>query len=410
MDTSLISTNLKRAAADPSEPWVHALLPSPDPLVVVPSNGSAVIPVCDTRFEGNEREYVVDCLESGWISSAGPYVGRFEEAFADVVGTRHAISCSNGTVALHLMLAAAGIGAGDEVIVPTFTMAATAAAVAYLGADPVFVDVLPDTGNIDPNAAAAAMTSRTKAIIAVHVYGCPADVATLQSFASTVGADVFEDAAEAHGARSNGRPVGSLGRAGSFSFYANKIITTGEGGMVTTDDDSLAALTRTLRDHAFSADRHFWHRHIGFNYRMTAMQAAVGLAQVEQLSTILSRKAALAARYDAAFEDLPLHRSPHRSSDQPVTWMYGLRVTEHSPCSRDVLRRRLADAGIETRTFFVPLHLQPVWRERGVDQRLPNAEALSMSGLYLPSGPGLTDTDVDRVIDAVRNALSGPIA
>jgi perosamine synthetase len=398
---------IARPAPDPVDEWITALLPAADPHVVAAVDGSRpVVPVCDTLLDGNERAYVLDCVDSGWISSAGPWVERFERAFAGVAGTRHAVSCANGTVALHLQLAAAGIGPGDEVIVPAFTMAATAAAVAYTGARPVLVDVLPESGNIDPEQVAAALRPQTRAVIAVHVYGRPCDTDTLQAVLAPSDVDLFEDAAEAHGASWRGRPVGGLGRAGAFSFYANKIVTTGEGGMVTTDDDGLAAAARTLRDHAFSTDRHFWHRHIGFNYRMTALQAAVGVAQIERLPALIARKAALAARYDAAFLDLPVERFPSLPGAQEVMWMYGLRLRADAPCTRDELRAHLAAAGIETRTFFVPLHVQPAWRERGVRARMPVAEAMSKSGLYLPSGPGLAPGDVDRVIDAVRTALA----
>ena len=387
--------------------WITPLLPGPDPAVTAAAGDTRpIIPVCDTRLDGNERRYVLDCIDSGWISSAGPYIERFEHAFAKAIGTEHAIACANGTVALHLLLAAAGLGPGDEVIVPSFTMAATAAAVAYTGATPVFVDVLPGSGNIDPAAVAAAVTPATRAVVAVHIYGRPVDVDALRAVLFGHDIDLIEDAAEAHGATWEGRPVGSLGRGASFSFYANKIVTTGEGGMVTTNDAPLASVARTLRDHAFSAERHFWHRHLGFNYRMTAMQAAVGLAQVERLDELVAAKRRMAARYSEGLAGLPLRLPAEGPGERNVHWMYAVRVADDSPLSRDELRSVLAHSGIETRTFFVPLHLQPIWRSRGVRVRLPVSEALSLSGLYLPSGPGLTEADIDRVVMTVRGALA----
>lgn len=380
------------------------LLPDHDPRLDGGVDG--VIPVCDTRLDGDELANVTECVNSGWISSAGPFVGRFEKAFAQSAGTEHAIACANGTVALHLVLATLDIGPGDEVIVPAFTMTATAAAVAYTGATPVFVDVLPGSGNIDPTCVRRAITPSTRAVIAVHVYGRPVDIDALEAAIDGHDIVIVEDAAEAHGATWAGRPVGSLGIAASFSFYANKIITTGEGGMITTNDSELASLARTLRDHAFSSDRHFWHRYLGFNYRMTALQAAVGLAQVERLNTLVDRKRALARRYSDGLRDLDLVLPDEGPKEKNVFWMFGVQVRPDAAVSRDELRRRLAATGIETRTFFVPLHLQPIWRSTAGRCARPVAEELGATGLYLPSGPSLTDRQIERVIAGVRSALA----
>lgn len=252
---------------------IRHLIPGPEPLVV---KDKRYIPVADTRLDGNELLYLTQCIESNWISSLGPFVRQFEHQFAQAVGCDFGVACSSGTAALHLTLAALGISPGDEVIIPAFTMIAVPNAVSYTGATSVLVDVRPETWNIDVAQLEAKITPRTKAIIAVHTYGHPAEMDAIVEIARRYNVPVIEDAAEAHGAEYRGRPVGSLGAAAMFSFYANKIITTGEGGMVTTNDPRIADTARTLRDHAFSQDRHFWHSYRGFNYRMTNLQAAVG--------------------------------------------------------------------------------------------------------------------------------------
>jgi perosamine synthetase len=355
---------MRSTPVDPATlPWVRELIPGPDP-VVRSASGRPVIPVADTRLDGNEVEYVMQCVRAGWISSVGPFVGEFEEAFGRAVGCEHAVACANGTVALHLALASLGIGPGDEVIVPAFTMIAVANAVSYTGARPVLVDCEPDTWNLDPEQVEARIGPRTRAIVAVHTYGHPAEMAALRELADHHGLFLIEDAAEAHGATYRGRPVGSLGDVATFSFYANKIITTGEGGMVTTNDGRLAERARTLRDHAFSKERHFWHKHLGFNYRMTSMQAAVGLAQVERFAELVARRRANGRLYAERLQSVPGLRLPvERPDATSVFWMFGLVVEDEFGCTRDELRRRLASAGVETRTFFIPLHLQPIYFE-----------------------------------------------
>jgi perosamine synthetase len=369
-----------------------------------------IIPVSDPKLDGNELRYVTQCVQSNWISSAGRFVREFEEAFAAAVGCRHGVACSNGTTALHLALAALGLGPGDEVIIPTFTMIATANAVRYTGAMPVLVDAERETWNLDPAGLAAKVTPRTRGIVLVHTYGHPADMGPILDLAERRGLWVVEDAAEAHGARYRDRPAGSLGRAASFSFYANKIITTGEGGMVTTNDPEVARLARRLRDHAFSDERHFWHKYLGFNYRMTNLQAAVGLAQTERLAELVEIHRVNAARYTARLAPvagltLPIERPWARN----VYWMYGLLVEDAFGISRDVLRRRLARHGIETRTFFIPIHLQPIYYEAFRGQRYPVAEELCRRGLYLPSGATLTEAEIDYVTEMVDKARAEPL-
>jgi perosamine synthetase len=385
-----------RRLADHELDPIRHLLPAPDP-VPQPYRGR-IIPVADTRLDGNELRYLTQCVESNWISSAGPFVARFEEEFARAVGCRHGVACANGTAALHLALAALALGPGDEVILPTFTMIATVNAVSYTGATPVLVDADPETWNLNVAQVESSITPRTRAILVVHTYGHPADMDPLRELARHHGVALVEDAAEAHGACYRGHPVGSLGDAATFSFYANKIVTTGEGGMVTTNDDELAGVARRLRDHAFSPERHFWHEYRGFNYRMTNLQAAVGLAQTERLAELVEKRQANARLYhDLLAPVRGLWLPGERPGVQSVFWMYALLVGDDFGCSRDELRCRLADRGIETRTFFIPIHLQPIYFDRFRRRRYPIADTLCRQGLYLPSGPTLTESDIDFV-------------
>ena len=368
-----------------------------------------IIPVCEPLLGGNEERYVLECLRTNWISSAGRFVTRFEQLFAEFCGTRHAVACTSGTAALHLALYTLGIGPGDEVIIPTFTMIATANAVRYTGATSVLVDSERETWNLDVTQLEAKVTPRTRGICLIHTYGHPVEMDPLLELAERRGLWVLEDAAEAHGARYKNRPVGSLGRAASFSFYANKIITTGEGGMVTTNDAELARVARRLRDHAFSDERHFWHKYVGFNYRMTNLQAAIGLAQTERLDALVEIRRANAARYTRALSKIPGLTLPiERPWARNVYWMYGMLVEDAFGISRDELRRRLARRGIETRTFFIPIHVQPVYHEQFRGQRYPVAEELCRRGLYLPSGATLTEGEIAYICDMVREVREDP--
>jgi perosamine synthetase len=386
---------------------IRALIPGPEPKLS-PGPDGRVLRVAETLLDGNELAYLTECVSDNWISSAGPFVAQFEQAFAAAVECRFAIACSSGTAALHLAAAAAGIGAGDEVIVPAFTMIATPNAARYLGADPVLVDSEITTWNLDPDRLADKLTRRTRAVIAVHTYGQPADMAPIRRFADAHGLIVLEDAAEAHGARYQGRAVGSIGDVAAFSLYGNKILTTGEGGVVTTNDERIAASARELRDHAFSQERHFWHRRVGFNYRMTNLQAAVGLAQIERFGQLVSRRLENAQRYCELLSEVDGLTLPP-IAEGGVIWMFGITVDDRFGIDRDELRRRLASAGIETRTFFVPIHLQPSYRRWFAGQRYPVAEELGRTGLYLPSSPRLSADDISYVAAAVR-ASAGPVA
>jgi perosamine synthetase len=366
-----------------------------------------IIPVCEPALEGNESRYVMDCLNTNWISSAGKYINLFEQAFSRKVGCRHGIACVSGTAALHLIMAALGLGPGDEVIIPTHTMIATAYAVSYTGARPVLVDSERRTWNMDLDQVAAKVTPRTKAICVVHTYGHPVDMDVVGEIARRHNLYVVEDAAEAHGALYKGRPCGSLGDAAAFSFYANKIITTGEGGMVTSNDPELAETVRTLRDHAFSKERHFWHKYIGYSFRLTNMQAAVGLAQTEQMDKFVTWRRDNAALYTSLLSDVPGLTTPVEEPwAQNVYWMYGVLVEDEFGITRDELRRRLAAQGIETRTFFIPMHLQPIYYADYKGERYPVAEDLCRRGLYLPSASALTKREIERVVQAVKACRS----
>jgi perosamine synthetase len=386
---------------------VPAAEPRLAPCPAGPRRG-ATYPVAETHLAGNERRYLAECIDTNWISSRGPFVTRFERAFAREAGCEHAVACANGTVALHLAVAALGLGAGDEVIVPAFTMIATANAVRYTGAEVVLVDAEPVHGNIDPDRVAAAITPRTRAIIAVHIYGHPADMRRLGAIAARHGLALIEDAAEAHGAELDGARVGGLGRAGTFSFYANKIVTSGEGGMVTTNDAALERVLRRLRDHAFDPARHFWHEFLGFNYRMTNLQAAVGLAQTERLDAIVAARRRLRGLYEARLGGIPGLALPGEDlGARSVFWMYAIRVGAAFGMSRDELRRRLAERGVETRSFFVPIHAQPIYFERFRGQRFPVAEALCQDGLYLPTSEALAERDVDWISAEIAEIQRG---
>jgi perosamine synthetase len=392
---------------DDAREALRRLMPAAEPRLAPCADGprrGAMYPVAETRLAGNERRYLAECIDTNWISSRGAFVTRFERAFAREAGCEYAVACANGTVALHLAIAALGLGPGDEVIVPAFTMIATANAVRYTGAEVVLADAEAVHGNIDADGVEAAITPRTRAIIAVHIYGHPADMRRLGAIAAAHGLALIEDAAEAHGAELDGARVGGLGRAGTFSFYANKIVTSGEGGMVTTNDAALERVLRRLRDHAFDPQRHFWHEYLGFNYRMTNLQAAVGLAQTERLTEVVAARRRLRALYDARLRGIPGLALPSEDgSARSVFWMYALRVGAAFGMGRDELRRRLAQRGIETRSFFVPIHAQPIYFERFRGQRFPVAEALSQDGLYLPTSEALDERDIGWIAGEIAD-------
>jgi perosamine synthetase len=364
------------------------------------------ISVSAPALVGNELRYVSDCIESEWISSVGTYIDRFQQAFAEYHGVRNAIATSNGTVAIHLILAALGIGPGDEVLVPSLTYVATANAVAYTGATPVLVDSEPTTMGIDPAGVAAALTERTRAVIPVHLYGQPIDHDGLVAALRGTDVVVVEDAAEALGARVGSSLVGTLGSAASFSFFGNKTISTGEGGMVVTDDDDLAARMRILRGQGMDPNRRYWFPQIGFNYRMTNMQAAVGLAQMESIGWHLAQRRRVVEAYATAFGDVPTEVliTPQAVPGSTAShWMYTPVLGPSAPIERDDLIARLDAEGVETRPAFYPMHVMPVYKD---DQgKYPVATRLGARGISLPTHARLTDDQVRRVAGAVKRHL-----
>jgi perosamine synthetase len=364
------------------------------------------LPVAEPSLGERELHYVSECVLTGWVSSAGAFVTRFEEMVAACCGTQYAIATSSGTTALHLALLALDIGPGDEVIVPSMTFIATANAVRYTGATPVFVDSEEETWNIDPAHIARAITPRTRAIIPVHIYGHPANMEPVLSLAQQHRLYVIEDAAEAHGARYQGRPVGGLGDLAIFSFYGNKIITTGEGGMVTTSRSDLVDKIRLLRDHGMSRERRYWHTVLGYNYRLTNLQAAVGVAQMEKLDAILAEKHRIARLYTEGLRDIPgIRLPPHAPWAEPVCWLYSILVEPgRAGRTRDELMMRLNEEGIDTRPLFPAVHRQPIYC---TGQNLPVAEYLAETGLSLPSAIGLRAEDIFRVVEKIRRFFEG---
>lgn len=362
---------------------------------------SQIIPVCEPTLGGNETKYVTDCLESNWISSAGKYISMFEEQFAAECRCDYGIACANGTVALHLGLAALGIGPGDEVILPTFTMIATINAVAYTGATPVLIDSEPQTWNMDVGQLAAKITPRTKVIMPVHTYGHPVDMDPLMEIADKHGIFVLEDAAEAHGAEYNGRRAGGLGHAAGFSFYANKIITTGEGGIIVTNNREWAERAFFLENQGRYNDNPYFHPEVAYNYRMTNIQAAIGLAQLEKIDDLLAIRRNNAAHYNRRLADIPgLTLPPQAGWAENVYWMYSVIVEDEFGLGRDELRDRLRAAGIDTRPFFYPVHTLPMYN---TGQSLPVAEDLGRRGINLPSGATLTSEQIDYICDTLSN-------
>ena len=364
------------------------------------------IPVSAPVIAGREKELVADCMESGWISAAGKYVEMFEERFAEFCGVRHAVACCNGTVALHLSLLALGVGPGDEVIVPTLTFVATANAVTYCGARPVFADSEPETWNIDPARVESLVTPRTKGIIAVHLYGHPADMDALRAIAHRHGLFLVEDAAEAHGALYKSRRAGSLGDVAAFSFYGNKILACGEGGMVVTDDDALAARARLLRGQGVDPSRRYWFPVIGYNYRMMNLPAAIGLAQLERAGWHLSRREEIAIWYMELLRNLKgVAWQGEKAWAKHVRWLFTIPLGDELATDRDELTARLLNLGVETRPVFYPTHLLPPYRESSGGESFTVAERVAQRGISLPTWAGLTRDDVSHICDALRECL-----
>jgi perosamine synthetase len=359
------------------------------------------IPVAAPVFKGNERKYVDDCIDTTWISGAGKYINEFEGRFASLCDVKHAIAVANGTVALHLPLVAYGVGPGDEVIVPTFTYVATANCVAYCGGTPVFVDCDPVTWNIDPDIIEEAITPKTKGIIVVHIYGHPVDMDPILQIAEKHGLFVIEDAAESIGAQYKGRRTGSIGHVGIFSFFGNKIITTGEGGMVVTNDDQLATNMRQLKGQGMDPNRRYWFPIIGYNYRMTNIEAAIGLAQLENFEWHFGQRRRIADYYRSRF-DASTGVTVQYEQQWAVSsyWMTSVLLGDNFP-HRDEVIRSMAEANIETRPFFYPMHVMPVYCRQAEGKSFPVADRISARGLNLPSSGNLTAEDLDYICDTL---------
>lgn len=366
-----------------------------------------MIPVCEPTLSGNELEYVTDCLKTNWISSGGKYLKKFEEAFASYCGASHCVACCNGTAALHLALAAVGVGPGDEVVIPSFAMIAVCNAVMYTGATPVLVDSERDTWNMDVPRAINAFTGKTRAVVAMHTYGHPVDMDPLMEAAAARGITVIEDAAEAHGAEYKGRRCGGIGKLAAFSFYGNKILTTGEGGAVVTSDPKIAERIRYFENHCFGEPR-FLHNDIGFNYRMTNIQAAIGLAQVEKAGALVEARRRNARLYNELINDIPgVTLPPEAQWAKNVYWMYGILLGPDFPLRRDDAMAALKAKGVDTRAFFHPMHLQPCYsgdlpNRPVVSGQTPVCEELGAAGLYLPSSSHLTEAEITTVAAALR--------
>lgn len=359
---------------------------------------SIKIPVYQPDLSGNEKRYVNECLDTGWISSRGRFVGEFETRFAQRIGIRHAASVCNGTVALHLALLALGLGAGDEVIVPTLTYIASVNAIAYTGAKPVFVDSDRNTWQMDAADVERHITPQTRAIMAVHLYGQACDLPALRGIADKHRLFLVEDCAEAFGTLHGNRHAGTYGDISTFSFFGNKTITTGEGGMVVTDDKTLDERARHFKGQGLAAHREYWHDVIGYNYRMTNIEAAIGLAQLERADHFLEQKQRVAARYAMTCAGLPLEFHAEQTGTRHSHWMISALVQRAD--QREPLRQALAAAGIETRPLFYPVHTMPMYASQF--RRHPVAEDLAWRGINLPSFPGLSDAQIDWIAGVIR--------
>ena len=368
------------------------------------------IPVNTPLLDGNEEKYLIECIRTGWISSEGPFVKRFEEQFASRVGRNYGIAVCNGTVALEAAVAALGLGAGDEVIMPTFTIISCAAAVVRAGAVPVLVDCDPVTWNMEVSQIESRLSPRTKAIMVVHIFGLPVDMAAVLELAERHGLRIIEDAAEMHGQTCRGVPCGSFGDLSTFSFYPNKHVTTGEGGMIVTDDPELAEKCRALRNLCFKPEQRFVHDELGWNFRMSNLQAAVGLAQLERLDEFVDRKRRMGALYDRLLTDvagiqLPLSETVFAKN---IYWVYGLVLDNDVPFDAREAMVRLGDIGVGTRPFFWPMHEQPVLKKMGlfIDESYPVAERIARRGFYIPSGLALTEVQMESAATAVRGVMA----
>lgn len=373
-------------------------------------SGSGFIPVNEPLLDGNEKKYLNECLDTGWISSEGPFIKQFEEKFAARMNRRHGIAVSNGTAALDAAIEALGIGPDDEVIMPSFTIISCIGQIVRSGAVPVLVDSNPDTWNMNVHEIEEKISARTKAIMVVHIFGLPVDMDPVLDIAKRHGLSILEDAAQMHGQQYKGMPCGSFGDISTFSFYPNKHITTGEGGMIVTNNEQLAEDCRSLRNLCFQPQRRFVHERLGWNLRMTNMQAALGLAQLERLDEFVMRKRRMGNRYTELLSDLKSIQLPLLKTDyaENIFWVYGVVLEESTGLDAETVMTRLAKKGIGTRPFFYPMHQQPILKQMGFfsDVELPVAESLYKRGFYIPSGMALNNEQLEHVAEALHEVLA----
>lgn len=370
---------------------------------------TAYIPVNEPLLTGNEEAYLVQCIRTGWISSEGPFVTKFEEQFSQRMHRKYGVAVCNGSVALDLAVACLDIGQGDEVILPAHTIISCATAIVRAGAVPVLIDCDPLTYNINVTDIEARITPRTKAIMVVHIFGFPVDMDPLLAIAKKHGLKIIEDAAEMHGQTYNGKPCGSFGDISIFSFYSNKHVTTGEGGMLVTDDPVLADRCRSFRNLCFKPEQRFVHDQMGWNYRMTNLQAALGVAQLERLSEFVEIKRAMGRKYQDLLRGTPGIQLPLEKTNyaENIYWVFPVLLDESSDISAKEMMARLHNLGIGSRPFFWPINQQPVFNNMGLfnGESYPVAENIARKGFYIPSGMALTDDQITTVAAAVKQAL-----
>lgn len=367
-----------------------------------------MIPVNEPLFISDEKKYLNQCIDTGWISSEGPFVKEFEKKFSFYIGRKYGIAVSSGTAALEVAIGAIGLKSGDEVIMPTFTIISCALAVINYGGIPVFIDSEPETWNLNVKKIEEKITRKTKAIMPVHIYGHPCDMGPILKLAQKYNLKIIEDAAEAHGAEYKGKKCGSFGDISCFSFYANKIITTGEGGMLLTNNKKYAERARMLRDLGFIKEKRFYHKEFARNYRMTNLQSALGVAQFKNIKKLIKIKRENAKKYTERLKDIKGLQLPiEKGWAKNIYWMYGIVLDESTGFNAKSFAQKLAENGIATRPFFYPLHLQPVLRKLNIKPKgkYPIAERIARQGLYLPSGLGLKDWQIKKVCRVIKKIL-----
>ena len=371
-------------------------------------NKETNVPINKPVLEGNEKKYILEALDSGWISSEGPFVEKFEGAFSNKVNRKYGISVSSGSAALDIAVKALDIGPGDEVIMPTFTIISCASAVIKRGAIPIYIDSDPITWNMDINDVEGKITEKTKAIMAVHIYGLPVDMDPLLEISKKYNLYIIEDAAQMHGQLYKGKFCGSFGDISTFSFYANKHITTGEGGMLVTDNESIRDRCRSLRNLCFQKNQRFFHEELGWNYRFTNLQAAIGLAQLERLNEIILKKKKIGIWYNELLQDLPQLILPLEKTEyaENIYWVYGVVLSNYDINAVEIITA-LKENGIGARPFFYPMHKQPILNDynKANNDEFPVSEELSEKGFYLPSGLGLKQNDIKIVTKVLIDIL-----